>query len=152
MKPQNTIWLASISLTIAAFVWSSHLSLPAAEGAVDPTGTWKLITINPKTKTKDNFEHTLKLRLEGGQLTGTINGISDINGTKRFFKWPIKDTRLQANDITFAVTHPPVAGKGPDSTTTYKGIVTGDTMKGTCVLGFNGVSIKRDFEATRVKE
>ena len=151
MKLRNSIASATAALSIATCAWLSGECMAAEKSAVDPTGTWKLATINPETKAKSP-ERTLKLKLEGGELTGTIDGFSDINGKKKVFEWPIKDTKLKGNDISFTVTHAPVAGNGPDSTTTYEGKITGDAMKGTAETEWSGNTFKRDFEARRVKE
>ena len=151
MKTQNRIWLGTAALTIAAFVWSSGLGLAAEKGVMDPTGTWKIAMINPETKAKSP-ERTLKLKLEGGKLTGTIDGRSEINGKVKVFEWAIKDTKLEGNAISFTVTHPPTYGKGPDSTTIYEGKITSDTMKGTAETEWSGNTMKRDFEAKRAKE
>ena len=150
MKPQNRIWLIISALTIAALVWSSE-AIAADKAAVDPTGTWKLATINAETKAKSP-ERTLKLKLEGGKLTGTIDGRSEINGKVKIYEWPIKDTKLKGGDISFTVSHPPTAGTGPDSTTVYEGKITGDTMKGTAETEWVGNTHKRDFEARHTKE
>ncbi len=151
MKSQNRIWLGTAAVTIAAFVWSSDLSMAADKGAINPTGTWKLATINPETKAK-NRERTLKLKLEGGKLTGTIDGRSEINGKVKLFEWPIKGTKLKGNDISFTESHAPTVGNGPDSTTIYEGKISGDIIKGTAETEWNGHTHKRDFEARRVKE
>jgi hypothetical protein len=151
MKPQNSNWLGTAATITAALMLSSALSLAADRGAIDPTGTWKLVTISSQNKAKSP-ERTLKLKLEGGKLTGTIDGRSDINGKVKMFEWPIKDTKLQGNAISFTVTHPPSYGKGPDSTTIYEGKITGETMKGTAETEWSGNTMKRDFEAKRVKE
>ncbi len=151
MKTQNRIWLGIAALTLAGFVWSSGLSLAADKGVINPTGTWKLATINSETKAKSR-ERTLKLKLEGGKLTGTIDGRSEINGKVKMFEWQIKDTKLKRNDISFTETHAPTVGNGPDSTTIYEAKMTGDTMKGTAETEWNGHTHKRDFEARRVKE
>ncbi len=89
---------------------------------------------------------------EAGKLTGTITGRSNVNGNVRIFEWPIKDTRLQGNDISFTVTHAPVTGQGPDSTTVYEGKLTGETIKGQAETEWSGHTFKRGFEAKRVKE
>ena len=151
MKPQNSIWLGTAAFTIAAFVWPLGLSMAAEKASMDPTGTWKLATISAETKAKSP-ERTLKLKLEGGKLTGTIDGRSDINGKVKIFEWPIKDTKLKGNDISFTVTHAPTFGNGPDSTTTYEGKISGDIMKGSAETEWSGNTHKRDFEARRVKE
>jgi hypothetical protein len=123
----------------------------ADNGAIDPTGTWKLTSIKAETKAKGP-ERTLKLKLEAGKLTGTIDGRSEVNGKVKIHEWPIKDAKLKGNDISFTVSHAPIAGSGPDSTTVYEGKLTGDTMKGTSQAEWNGNTHKRDFEARRVKE
>jgi hypothetical protein len=151
MKAQNRIGFGAAALTIAALVWSSGLGMAADKGIMDPTGTWKLATINSETKAKSP-ERTLKLKLEGGRLTGTIDGRSEVNGKVKMFEWAIKDTKLKGNDISFTVTHAPTFGNGPDSTTTYEGKITGDAMKGTAETEWSGNTHKRDFEARRVKE
>lgn len=150
MKPQRYISLAA-TLTVAALVWSSAPSVAGDKGAINPTGTWKIATISSQTKAK-NAERTLKLKFEGGKLTGTIDGRSEVNGKVKMFEWPIKDTKLQGNDIAFTVTHAPTVGKGPDSTTVYEGKITSDTMKGTAETEWMGHTNKRGFEARRVKE
>ncbi len=151
MKAQHTILFRTAALTIAALAWSSDVSVAADKGAVDPRATWKLATINSLTKAKSP-ERTLKLKLEDGKLAGTIDGRSEINGKVKTFEWAIKDTKLAGTTISFTVTHPPTYGNGPDSTTTYEGKITGDTMKGTAETEWNGNTLKRDFEARRVKQ
>jgi hypothetical protein len=151
MKTQNGRLVQTAALAIAALLWSSGASLAADKSAVDPTGTWKIAMINPETKAKSP-ERTLKLKLEGGKLTGNIDGRSEINGKVKIFEWAIKDTKLKGNDIAFTVTHAPTYGNGPDSTTVYEGKITGDIMKGTAETEWSGNTHKRDFEARRVKE
>src|SRR5579872_2019155 len=151
MKPQNHVWLETAAFTFAALLWASSLSMAAEKGSTDPSGTWKLVTINPQTKAR-SAEHTLKLKLDGGKLTGTMEGRSEINGKVKLFQWAITDTKLQGNDISFTVTHPPTYGNGPDSTTTYEGKFTGATMTGKAETEWSGNVKKRDFEAHRVKE
>ncbi len=151
MKSLNSIALTTVTSALAAFLWSSGLSMAADRSTVDPTGTWKLVTISSQTKAKSS-ERTLKLKLAGGQLIGTIDGRSEINGKVKLFEWAIKDGKLHGNALSFTVTHPPTLGKGPDSTTTYEGKITGDTMKGTAETEWSGHTNRRDFEAKRVKE
>jgi hypothetical protein len=151
MKQQNHIWLEAAAFMFAALVWASSSSMAADKDSTDPSGTWKLVTINPQTKAKSP-EHTLKLKLDSGKLTGTLEGRSEINGKVKLFEWAIKDTKVQGNDISFTVTHPPTYGNGPDSTTTYEGKFTGATMNGKCETEWSGNVMKRDFEAHRVRE
>ncbi len=151
MKTQNSISLITTTLTIATLVWSSALLMAADKSVVDPTGTWKLATISSQTKAK-NTERTLTLKLEGGKLTGTIDGRSNVNGKVKVFEWALKDTKLQGNTICFTETHPPTVANGPDATTMYEGTITGDTMKGPVETEWSAHTNKRDFEARRVRE
>ncbi len=151
MKPTDRTWLRTAALTIAALMCATTPSKAADKGAVNPTGAWKLATINPQTKAKGR-ECTLKLKIEAGKLTGTIDGRSEVNGKVKVFEWAIKDTKVQGTDISFTVSHPPTLGSGPDSTTRYEGKITGDLMKGTAETEWNGHTNKRDFEARRVKQ
>ncbi len=151
MKTPNRIPLTTTTLMIATLVWSSAMLMAADKPVVDPTGTWKLATISSQTKAK-NAERTLKLKLEGGKLTGTIDGRSNVNSKVKTFEWALKDTKLQGNTICFTETHPPTVGNGPDATTVYEGTITGGTMKGTAATEWRGHQNKRDFEARRVKE
>ncbi len=150
MKTQNRISLVTTALTCAALLCSTPIARAADKAAIDPTGTWKLATINSQTKAKGT-ESTLKLKLERGKLTGTIDSRSQVNGKVKLFEWALKDTRLQGNTISFTVTHPPTVGTGPDSTTVYEGKLTGDSIKGTAVTEWSGNTFKREFEAQRVK-
>jgi hypothetical protein len=151
MKTRNNIRSGAAALTIAACVWASTLAMAAEKPANDPTGTWKLSIINPKTKDRTP-ERTLKLTLEDGKLIGTIDGQSSVNGKVKIYEWPIKDAKVQGNQISFSVTHPPVVGNGPESTTSYQAQITGDTIKGTAETEWNGNTFKRTFEAKRVSE
>jgi hypothetical protein len=152
MRLRNSIAALSIAaLTIATFVWLSSQCLGEEKSAIDPTGTWKVVKINPETKSKGS-EQTLKLRLDGGKLSGTITGRSSNNGKVRIFEWAIKDTKLQGSNITFSVTHAPVTGSGPDSTTMYEGKITGDAMKGKLEIELSGQTFSGEWEAKRAKE
>src|SRR5512139_2024415 len=102
MKTHISISLMTATLTIATLAWSSAMLMAADKSVADPTGTWKLVTINSRTKAKST-ERTLKLKLEGTKLTGTIDGRSNINGKVKVFEWALKDTRLQGNAISFTV-------------------------------------------------
>jgi hypothetical protein len=151
MRKQSTLSLAAAALAAITFIWSSNQGMAAEKAATDPTGTWKIATISPETKSKGS-EQTLKLKLEGGKLTGTITGRSSNNGKVRIFEWAIKDSKLQGKDISFTVTHAPVTGEGPDTTTIYEGKIAGESMKGKAETEWAGHTFKRDWEARRVQD
>lgn len=151
MNSQNRIWPGAATLCIAAVIWSTGMGVAAEAPKADPTGTWKLVTINPESKVKSP-ERTLKLKLEGEKLTGTLDGKSQANGKTKAFEWPIKDAKIKGNEISFTLSHAPVAGNGPESTTFYQARLTNDTMKGTAETEWNGNKHKRPIEARRVKQ
>jgi hypothetical protein len=74
------------------------------------------------------------------------------DGKVKVFEWAIEGTKLEGNAISFTVPHPPTFGNGPDSTTMYEGKITGDTTNGTGETERSGKTMRRDFEARRVKE
>lgn len=103
----------------------------------DPTGTWKW-TVEIKDQKR---EQTLKLKLEGDKLTGTMPGRKDVE-TK------IEDGKFKDGEVTFTVTR---ERNGMKVVTKYKAKVDGDTMKGTIESERDGQTQKRDFEAKRDK-
>lgn len=151
MKLRNSIRFTLAALTAGSLLWCGNESKAAELNPVDPTGTWKIATINPETKSKVS-EAPMKLKLEGGKLTGTITHQSTINGKTRVLERVLKETKLQGDDISFTVSIPPVTGTGPEATKTYRGKITGDTMKGKVETEWNGTTFRRDWEAKRVKE
>jgi hypothetical protein len=142
---------AASILAVTALALASSLGVAAENSASDPTGTWKIVRINPETK-KKGPEQTLKLKLESEKLSGTITGRSSVEGKVKIYEWPLKDTKFKGVDISFTVTHAPVAGDGPDSTVVYEGKFKGDAMEGKLELEFSGRTFKHIWEAKRAKE
>jgi hypothetical protein len=130
------------------------LTLRATAGVdrstVDPTGTWKVTHSSTNTQVRP-AEYTLKLKLEGGTLTGTLGNVSTVNGKSRVYEWPINEAKLQGNEISFSVTHPFEVGHGT-VTSSYQGKISGDTIKGTSKIEFLGHAYTRDWKAERIKE
>src|SRR5690349_4208899 len=85
-----------------------------ATGAEDPTGTWKFTAMLGK-KTVDA---TLKLKLEGDKLMGTMGG-----GNREA---AISDGTFKDDKVSFTVTR---EQKGEKFTQKYTGTVSGDTIK-----------------------
>lgn len=169
MNSSTGILLAIMVLLLAA--------TGCKESVVDPTGTWKVTTFNGTvqqvaegttavtgaegsnlqtlrqgSKLQALREETLKLRLEGGKLAGTVSKVSKINGKAVVREQPIEAANFQGNEISFVVTFPPSAGQGPGATTKYQGMFSGGKMRGTLESEWMGVIIKRDWEASRVTE
>ena len=102
--------------------------------AEDPSGTWKWTAGN------NNREVTLKLKLDGDKLTGTITmGTRDTE---------ITDGTFKDGDVAFNVVR---ERNGNKTTTKYTGKVSGDSIKGKIESERNGQTNSRDWEAKREK-
>jgi hypothetical protein len=102
--------------------------------AEDPSGTWKWTTGN------NNREVTLKLKLDGDKLTGSITmGTRDTE---------ISDATFKDGDIAFNVVR---ERNGNKTTAKYTGKVSGDSIKGKIESERNGQATSRDWEAKREK-
>jgi len=112
------------------------MNAPApAAGAVDPTGTWKWTMSGRNGQSR---EVTLKLKLEGGQLTGSVTGRAGA-------ETPIEDATLSGSDMAFSVTR---SGRnGQKSVSKFTGTLSGDTIKGKIATN----SRTRDWEAKRAQ-
>ena len=107
----------------------------AEDKKTDPTGTWKwsFTTANGQTR-----EATLKLKLDGEKLTGTISG--------RGGETAIAEAKLKGEDISFQVTR---EFNGNKVTTKYNGKISGDSIKGKMEFERDGQAQSRDWEAKR---
>jgi len=103
----------------------------------DPTGTWKWsVTINDNKR-----DVTLKLKLEGDKLTGTMPGRNNTETA-------IDDASFKDGEVAFSVTR---ERNGQKFTTKYKGKLDGDTIKGKLESERGGKAQSRDWEAKREK-
>ena len=109
----------------------------AQDGATSPTGTWKWTT----ERNGQKRETTLKLKADGGKLTGTITGGKDT-------EVKIEDGTVKDGEVKFTVTR---EFKDQKITSKYSAKVSGDAMKGTIESSFGGKDNKREFEAKRDK-
>jgi hypothetical protein len=108
----------------------------AARAADDPTGTWKW-----ERKFNDQtFAVSLKLKLEGDKLTGTL--------TARNMDTEIQDGKFKDGDVSFTVTR---ERNGQKFSQKYAGKLSGDSIKGTVEIERNGETMKVDWEAKRDK-
>lgn len=111
----------------------------ARDAADNPTGTWKWTT---EGKDGQKRETVLKLKADGGKLTGTVSGFG--KGKED----AIEEGTVKGNEVRFNVTR---MFKDNKVTTKYTAKVTGDVMKGTAETTFGEKSFKKDFEAKRDK-
>ena len=113
-------------------------SVRAADEKANPTGTWKWsVTFNDQSR-----EQTLKLKLEGDKLTGTMLG-RDNQET------PIEDAKFKDGEVSFKVVR---ERNNQKFTTKYSGKLSGDSIKGKSESERDGQTKSNDWEAKRVKE
>jgi hypothetical protein len=121
---------AAVALAIVGLV-------SQVRAAEDPTGTWKWsVTFNNQTR-----EQTLKLKLEGDKLTGSMPG-RDNQET------PISDATFKDNKVSFSVTR---ERNGQKFTTKYSGTLAGDTITGKSERERDGQVQSTDWVAKRQK-
>lgn len=123
----------ALLLTVTAFS-----SMQAEDKKADPTGTWKWTV----TRNNQSRDVTLKLKLEGDKLSGSMPGRDNTEVA-------IDDASFKDNEITFSVTR---EFNGNKFTTKYKGKLDGDTIKGTTESVRDGQTRTRDWEAKRDKD
>ena len=108
----------------------------SARAAEDPTGTWKFTAMLGKKST----DATLKLKLDGDKLTGTV-GLAEGRGDTA-----ISDATFKDDKLSFSVTR---ELKGEKFTQKYSGTVSGDTIKGKIETERGGQARSNDWEAKR---
>jgi hypothetical protein len=103
----------------------------------DPTGTWKW-----KTNVMGmEVESVLKLKRDRDKLSGLIVG--DDKEVK------ITDGKFKDGEVTFKAVR--VRG-GQEVLVSYKGKLSGDTIKGTIAVDFGGQEFNLAWEAKRAKD
>lgn len=106
-----------------------------AADKADPSGTWKWsVTMNDRTR-----EVTLKLKLDGDKLTGTMPGRNNTETA-------IENATFKDGEVSFSVTRERNDRK---FTTKYTGKLDGNTIKGKTESERNGQTQSRDWEAKR---
>src|SRR5262249_27143967 len=104
----------------------------AAVAADNPTGTWKWSVMGQGGKAR---ETTLKLKLEGDKLTGSVAGRQGGQDT------PIEDATFKDGEVSFKITR---ERNGQKFSTKYSGKLSGDTIKGKSEFDRNGQAQSRD--------
>ena len=126
-----------LGMVAAALVFGGLIGSARAEDKPNPTGTWKwTVNINGEDR-----EVTLKLKLDGDKLTGTITGRDNKESA-------IEEGKYKDGEVTFKVTR---ERNGEKFTIKYSGKVTGETLKGKSEFEVNGEARSREFEAKRAK-
>jgi len=109
----------------------------SARAAENPTGTWKWET-NFGGKTREN---TLKLKLDGDKLTGSMLGRNNQEVA-------IENATFKDDKVSF--TYSPEFN-GQKITIKYNGTVKGDAITGKSEFEREGQTQSRDWEAKRQK-
>jgi hypothetical protein len=153
MKPRHRTCLKTLALTLAFTGLILRAAAADDKSTANPTGTWK-VTVSSTNTQAHPAAQTLKLKLTGGRLTGTLsyNSSPTVNGKARVSELPITEAKFQGNDISFNFTHPPASGNGPNATYSYQGKISGDTIKGTFTMEWMGESRTKGWQAERLKE
>jgi len=126
-----------LGLAAAALVLVGLVGSARAEDKPNPTGTWKwTVSFNGQDR-----EVTLKLKLDGDKITGTISGRNNT-------EIAIEDGKFKDGEVSFKVVR---ERNGEKFTTKYSGKVKGDSLKGKTERERNGETQSRDFEAKRAK-
>lgn len=116
----------------------------ADDKKADPTGTWTW-TVQGRQGGQAR-EQTLKLKLDGDKLTGTLVSPGRQGGDPRETK--IDNAKISGEEISFDVTR---EFNGNSFTTKYKGKISGDTITGKITMERDGQSNDRDWTAKRKK-
>ena len=124
----------ALAVAVVAFAGTSVVQ---AEDKPDPTGTWKWTTM----RGDQARESTLKLKLEGDKLTGTMVGRNNQETA-------IEEASFKDGQVVFSVSR---ERQGQKITTKYTGKLEGDTLKGKYEFERNGEKTSRDWEAKRSK-
>ena len=108
-----------------------------AEDKPNPTGTWKY----PTEVNGQSIEVTIKLKLEGDKVTGTVAALDRES--------KIEDGKYQDGEVSFKVNR---ELNGNKFTIKYKGKIEGHIFKGKREIERDGQTTTREFEAKRSKE
>jgi hypothetical protein len=145
MQSPHPIFRSLLQLAgCAVLALGAVVQAEAADKKNDPTGTWTWTV--PGRDGGPERKSTLKLKLDGDKVTGTLSTprrggeTADVN---------IEEGKLKGEEISFNVTREFNQNK---ITQKYHGKISGDTIKGTVEVERNGETRSRDWEAKREAE
>jgi len=127
--------LSAVVRLAVCLVLALGFAAKADDKKADPTGTWKWSSTGQNGQTR---ESTLTLKLEGDKLTGALTGR---NGDTA-----IANATVKGDEISFEVTR---EFNGNKMTSTYKGKLSGDSIKGKIESTRDGQAQSRDWDAKR---
>src|SRR2546422_7279172 len=136
--------LAALTQIVTCALLALGSVVQAQDKKADPTGTWTWS--QPGRNGGPDRKSTLKLKLEGDKVTGTLSApgrggqSSDV---------AISEGKLKGDEISFAVKR---EVQGNTITAKYNGKISGDSIKGKIETERNGQTQSRDWEAKRETE
>ena|SRR2546426_408753 len=144
MQPRQ-LALASLIKIVTCAILALGAVAQAQDKKLDPTGTWTWTT--PGRNGGPDRKSTLKLKLEGNTLTGTLTAPGRQGGQST--DTAIADAKLKGEEISFTVTR---EFGGNKFTQKYNGKLSADSIKGKLEFERNGEPQSRDWEAKREAE
>ena len=126
--------LIAISVVLAV-IGMAHAVM--AEVKTDPTGAWQWKLLN------ESAVHTLKLKLEGDKLTGSIQSYKNDRES------PIEGAAYKDGIVTFKHTYK--RRDGQQIVASYSGTVAGDRIKGTIEFRHPERKQTIDWDADQIK-
>ncbi len=137
--------LASLLTAVTCAVLAFTAVAQAQEKKADPNGTWTWS--QPGRDGGSPRVSTLKLKVEGNNLTGTLTTPGRQGAEPRATN--IEKGTVKGDEISFTVTR---EFNGNKFTQKYNGKVSGDSIKGKVEFDRNGETQSRDWEAKRAAE
>jgi hypothetical protein len=144
-RQQHRFLSIAAAVTCAIFAFSAVAAVQAQEKKADPTGTWTWSAQGRQGGTPR--QTTLKLKVEGDKLTGTVTTPGRQGAEPRSVA--IENGKVKGDEISFTVTR---EFNNNRMTQKYVGKVAGDTIKGKTEFERNGEVQSRDWEAKRAAE
>lgn len=131
-------------LLVVALAWAMTglVAMAYADDKANPTGTWKWTPAARGGATTPPREQTIKLKLDGDKLTGAV-----VRGNN---ETAIEEASFKDGEVSFKTT---VERNGMKTVTTYKGKVSGDSIKGKIETKRGDMEPRSvDWEAKRAKD
>jgi hypothetical protein len=131
---------------LTPFLAIAILAIGTAVQAADSDATGTYGWTRPGRNGGPDQKMTLKLKVEGDKLTGTLTSPSRDGGTT---DTKIADGKVKGEEISFTVTR---EFNGNKMVAKYNGKVSADAIKGKIETERNGDTQSRDWEAKRQAE
>ncbi len=113
-------------------------AIAQADEKASPAGTWKFTV---KGRNDQSREVTMKLKVDGEKLTGTVTG-----GRNNDMDIEISDGKFKDGEVSFEVVR---ERNGTKRTTKYNGKLDKDVIKGKVETERRSEKVSNDWEAKR---